>query len=87
MARLTPSEREVVSHLLCGSTNQDIAQQRGTSARTIANQVQAIFRKLHVQSRVELAIELQRTKEPVGKRLGSGGGERRVGLEIEVEQG
>jgi DNA-binding NarL/FixJ family response regulator len=60
VARLTPSEREVADHLLCGSTNKDIAQRRGTSARTIANQVQAIFRKLQVQSRVELAIQLQR---------------------------
>jgi DNA-binding NarL/FixJ family response regulator len=58
-AQLTPTERDVVAHLMCGSTNQDIAIRRGTSSRTIANQIQSIFRKLGVQSRVELALRLQ----------------------------
>jgi DNA-binding CsgD family transcriptional regulator len=59
LAPLTEAERDVVALLLRGSTNQDIAERRGTSTRTIANQVQAIFRKLRVQSRVELATQLQ----------------------------
>jgi hypothetical protein len=36
-------------------TNRVIAQQRGTAERTVANQMQAIYRKLSVRSRVELA--------------------------------
>lgn len=61
LTSLTEAERDVVALLLRGSTNQDIAARRGTSTRTIANQVQAIFRKLRVQSRVELATLLQST--------------------------
>lgn len=56
---LTPAERDIVVHLLRGSTNQDIAKRRNSSPRTIANQVQSIFRKLGVQSRVELATRIQ----------------------------
>jgi DNA-binding NarL/FixJ family response regulator len=40
--------------LIAGSTNRDIAMRRATSARTVANQVQAIFRKYGVRSRSEL---------------------------------
>jgi DNA-binding NarL/FixJ family response regulator len=40
--------------LLEGKRNADIARERGTSVRTVANQVAAIFRKLKVRSRAEL---------------------------------
>ena len=56
---LTESERIVLAHLMVGSTNSDIAQRRHTSESTVANQVQSIFRKLHVSSRSELAARLQ----------------------------
>jgi DNA-binding NarL/FixJ family response regulator len=59
VARLTPVEREIAALLLSGATNQHVADQRGTSVRTIANQVQALFRKLGVQSRVQLSTQLQ----------------------------
>jgi DNA-binding CsgD family transcriptional regulator len=52
---LTPAERDVVEHILSGASNVDIARVRGTSSRTVANQVASIFRKLGVQSRAELA--------------------------------
>ena len=55
---LTEAEREVLAHLIAGSTNNDIAQRRNTSEYTVANQVQAIFRKLEVSSRSELAAQL-----------------------------
>jgi DNA-binding CsgD family transcriptional regulator len=51
---ITRAEREVVSFLLQGMTNFEIAEQRRTSARTVANQVASIFRKLGVSSRSEL---------------------------------
>lgn len=51
---LTQAEREVVALLLEGRSNADIARTRGTSARTVANQIQSVFRKLGVGSRAEL---------------------------------
>ncbi len=52
---LTPSERQVALAVLAGLSNADIARMRGSSPRTVANQVAAIFRKLGVRSRAELA--------------------------------
>jgi DNA-binding NarL/FixJ family response regulator len=51
---LTKAEKAVAAHLLEGLSNREIAKARGTSVRTIANQVAAIFRKLKVTARVEL---------------------------------
>jgi DNA-binding NarL/FixJ family response regulator len=48
---LTETERQVTAQILRGSTNADIARRREASEHTIANQVQAIFRKLQVRSR------------------------------------
>lgn len=51
---LTNAEREVLAGLVGGKTNREIGSARGTSARTVANQVQSIFAKLGVGSRREL---------------------------------
>lgn len=59
VANLTDAEREVLATLLAGSTNRNIAQRRNCSEHTVANQVQAIFRKVGVHSRSELAVRLQ----------------------------
>jgi DNA-binding NarL/FixJ family response regulator len=48
--------------LMQGATYRAIGQQRGTSERTVANQAQAIYRKLRVGSRVELAAVLGRRR-------------------------
>jgi DNA-binding CsgD family transcriptional regulator len=55
---LTKAEAAVVLLLLDGRTDGEIARQRGVSKRTVANQVGAIFRKLGVGSRLELAARL-----------------------------
>jgi DNA-binding NarL/FixJ family response regulator len=55
-----------VSLLLCGATNQLIAERRSTSRHTTANQVQSIFRKFGVRSRIELATALQTPGLPLG---------------------
>lgn len=55
---LSDAERDVVAALLAGDSNRDIAARRGTSVRTVANQVASIFRKLGVASRAELASRL-----------------------------
>jgi DNA-binding NarL/FixJ family response regulator len=56
---LTETERNVAAQIIAGSTNADIARRREASEHTVANQVQAIFRKLQVRSRSELAAHLQ----------------------------
>jgi len=56
---LTQAEREVTAQIIAGSTNFDIALRRGSSVRTIANQINSIFTKLNVRSRSELAARLQ----------------------------
>lgn len=56
---LSDTERDIVALLITGSTNADIAQRRGSSEYTVANQVQTIFRKLSVCSRGELVAKLQ----------------------------
>jgi DNA-binding NarL/FixJ family response regulator len=53
-ATLTRAEIEVVQLAARGLVNAEIAAARGTRMRTIANQFQAIFRKLRVGSRSEL---------------------------------
>lgn len=58
LSTLTPAEREVVRDLLQGSSNAEIATSRQTSERTVANQIAAVFRKLSVSSRGELAALL-----------------------------
>ncbi len=64
IAALRPSEQEVARGLISGKTNAEIAAERGTSARTIANQVAAIFRAYGVCSRAELARCLERASSP-----------------------
>lgn len=60
---LTAAERDVALFLVRGWSLVRIAKARRTSRRTIANQAQAIYRKLGVTSRLELAA-LLRKKEP-----------------------
>jgi DNA-binding NarL/FixJ family response regulator len=53
-AGLSPAEAEVVRAVLRGASNRQIARDRDRSARTVANQIAAAFRKLGVGSRGEL---------------------------------
>lgn len=52
---LTCAEMDVLFRVLEGRSNSDIATERATSVRTVANQIAKIFRKLGVRSRRELA--------------------------------
>ncbi len=54
----SPAEREVAFAVAIGCSNAEIARQRGTSIRTVENQIYAIFRKLGIGSRNELAAYL-----------------------------
>lgn len=51
---LSVAEQEVVRLLGEGRSNAEIARVRGTSTRTVANQLTSIFRKSGVHSRFEL---------------------------------
>jgi len=51
---LTASEQSVMQLMLDGKSNQEIAKERRTAVRTVANQVASIFKKLGVGSRAEL---------------------------------
>lgn len=55
-ALLTSAESEVLSSLRAGLTNREIANRRGVSVRTVANQIASLFRKLGVSSRLDAAI-------------------------------
>ena len=52
---LTEAEHEVMFHAVRGASNAEIARTRGTSTRTVANQLASIYRKLGLASRTELA--------------------------------
>jgi DNA-binding NarL/FixJ family response regulator len=58
---LSPAEREVATLAAAGWTNAAISVHRGTSDRTVANQMASIFRKLGVSSRQELAAHIVST--------------------------
>ena len=61
-ASLTAAEREVVSLLVTGASNAQIAKARRVSVRTIANQVASVLKKLKVGSRTELIARFGSTK-------------------------
>jgi DNA-binding CsgD family transcriptional regulator len=53
-AGLTKAEEEVVRAVAAGMKNAEIAKQRGTSQRTVANQLVSIYAKLGIKSRAHL---------------------------------
>jgi DNA-binding NarL/FixJ family response regulator len=55
---VTPAERDVAGWLRRGLSNREIAQKRGTSLRTVANQIASLMRKLGADSRVQLALRV-----------------------------
>jgi DNA-binding NarL/FixJ family response regulator len=62
---LTCAEREVARMMLAGWSNAAIAEARGVSTSTIANQARCVFAKLRVAGRAEL----------VARMIGAGEGE------------
>ena len=52
------AELAVIRSLIEGLSYQDIAKRRGTSTRTIANQITAVFRRLRVSGRNDLVQRL-----------------------------
>lgn len=56
VATLTRSERMVFQAIIAGLSTTEISASRGSSPRTLANQLASIFGKLHVGSRAELRV-------------------------------
>jgi len=55
---LTRAQLEVARSIVRGESNAAIARRRGTSVRTVANQVASILRRLGVASRAQVAAKL-----------------------------
>ncbi len=62
-ASLTQAEKEVAGAVGRGATNAEIAQQRGTSIRTVETQLYRTYLKLGVSSRTQLALAATRELE------------------------
>jgi DNA-binding NarL/FixJ family response regulator len=58
LKRLPAAELDVVRCLVEGRSHADTARIRGTSPRTIANQIASVFRRLGVSCRIELVNRL-----------------------------
>jgi len=58
VARLTLAELDVTLSALEGQGNSTIAEQRRRSLRTVVNQLAAVFKKLGISGRLELASRL-----------------------------
>jgi DNA-binding CsgD family transcriptional regulator len=61
--RLSQAERRVAALISSGHTNKSAAAELGVSINTIGTQLRAVFAKLGVQSRVQLANELRRHEQ------------------------
>jgi DNA-binding NarL/FixJ family response regulator len=62
---LTPAERAVALALLDGLSDRNIARARNSSRHTVSKHVTAIYRKLGVSSRVELAYKVSRARSAI----------------------
>lgn len=62
---LTKAEVEVAKLAVAGLSNRAIAEQRGSSVRTVANQMAAILQKLGATSRVQVAARLGDKVRPI----------------------
>jgi len=74
MRGLTPAERAVALALLEGLSDRTIALARNSSRHTVSKHVTAIYRKLGVSSRVELAYKLSLARGALGEPRPAGAG-------------
>jgi two-component system nitrate/nitrite response regulator NarL len=59
---LTPRERQVVAAVAAGFSNRRIAKKLGIREQTVKNQLSVILQKLHVRTRLELAVLAMRER-------------------------
>jgi DNA-binding NarL/FixJ family response regulator len=58
---LTDRELEIFKHLASGKSNNEIARDLSLSPNTVANHVAGILAKLHVENRIQAAVEAVRS--------------------------
>jgi DNA-binding NarL/FixJ family response regulator len=56
---LSEAEEGVALQVYAGASNEEIASARDVSVKTVTNQLESIYRKLGVSSRVELVLRLR----------------------------
>jgi len=56
LGKLTAREHDVVRLIVAGKTNREIAAALAISHRTVENHIAAIFAKLDVRSRLQIAV-------------------------------
>ena len=57
---LTPREAQLVRLVAQGCTNAEIAERLHLKPQTVKNQLTAIYEKVHVRNRLELAVYAMR---------------------------
>lgn len=60
---LTGRERQIADGVSQGLSNRDIAAALGITEQTVKNHLTAIFTKLHVTSRLQLALAILKDRE------------------------
>jgi DNA-binding NarL/FixJ family response regulator len=61
---LTSAEKDVAGDILAGLPNGAIGKKRGSSVRTVVNQVASIFKKVGAHSRLELCLVVYTGRTP-----------------------
>jgi DNA-binding NarL/FixJ family response regulator len=69
LVSLTAAERSVALLAAHGLDDKSIARSRGSSVRTVANQLASVYRKLGIGSRAELAIRAQDNRPCVARSM------------------
>ena len=64
--RFSPRERQIVTLLASGCSNQEIADRLGLRLQTVKNHLSRIYRKLGVPNRVQLAVLVLQKDPPEG---------------------
>ncbi len=64
--RFSPRERQIVSLLASGCSNQEIANRLGLRLQTVKNHLSRVYRKLGVPNRVQLAVRVLQHERPDG---------------------
>jgi DNA-binding NarL/FixJ family response regulator len=61
---LTSAEKDIADDILAGLPNLAIGRKRGSSVRTVVNQVASIFKKVGAHSRLELSLVVYTGRKP-----------------------
>ena len=64
--RFSPRERQIVTLLADGCSNQEIANRLGLRLQTVKNHLSRIYRKIGVPNRVQLAVLVLQKDSPEG---------------------